>query len=113
MSKVPIASGPIKISSGNFTLFEVRVLGVFVSSFLDLATALGVEADAIKNFVAQEVLDKDEFPERVSGDEDRLFQATWTDQSGKKHVRYAALISNEWTEAFDSIEDLSASALRF
>ncbi|NKL94194.1 hypothetical protein [Rhizobium leguminosarum] len=113
MSKAPIASGPTKFTSGNLTLFEVRVLGIFVSSFLDLATALGVEADAVKNLIAQEILDKENFPEAASGDDDRLFEATWTDPSGKKHIRYTALISKEWTPAFEAVEDLSTSALRF
>lgn len=112
MSKVLIPSGPKKFTSGDLTLFEVRVLGAFVSSFLDLATALGVEADAIKNLNAEEVFDRDEFPEAASREEDRLFRATWIDQTGKPHVRYAALISKEWLPAFESIDDLNASALR-
>ncbi|NEI53233.1 hypothetical protein GR217_37235 [Rhizobium leguminosarum] len=80
----------MKFTSGNLTLFEVRVLGAFVGSYFDLATALGVEADVIKNLAVQEILDKEEFPKAASGDEDRLFQAIWTDQSGRRYLRYAA-----------------------
>lgn len=112
MSKTLVANGPKKFTSGDLTLFEIRVLGVFVAAFLDIATALGVEADAVRNLIVQEIFENEHSSEPLLDDGDRLFEASWTDPNGSVHTRYAGLFSNAWTEVFDTVEDINVSALR-
>jgi hypothetical protein len=103
MSTNVIATGPKKITSGNLTYFEVRVLGVLIGTFAELATSLGVEIDAITNVVVEEIFDA-EANESADAERERVFKATWNG-----HERYAALTPAGWTPAFDSEDDLRKS----
>jgi len=106
MTKTLKHTGPTKISTGDLTFFEVRVLGVFIGAFSSAEQALGAEAEAIMDMLVEEIFENNSQNAQMV---DKFFRATC---NGK--VRYAALTSEgHWTDVFDSVDELIASLSAF
>ncbi|MBY5477910.1 hypothetical protein HFO84_11250 [Rhizobium leguminosarum] len=107
MTALALGTWPIKITYENLTFYEVRILGVFVGAFCDLAISLGVQADALMEITAEELFEGEQTSaEQHDEAKDRIFKATWRQNATTTHTRYAAWSDGKWTEVFELEEDL-------
>lgn len=105
MTSLIIPKCPTKFVVENIRFFEVRTyLGVFVGVFGDENVAWGVENDA--NIKLEIELD---FNQKQHDAKEQFFSAKLTLDDGTVLRRYAALISGNWSETFDSLRALAAS----
>ncbi|OHV82614.1 hypothetical protein [Rhizobium sp. LCM 4573] len=105
MTEIVISKGPKKIIIEGFTFFEARShMGVFLGAFSDENAAWGVSADVQIKLVVESILNK-----RREVQREQWFRATLFKPDGRTTVRYAALVSGSWTEAFETEEDLSGA----
>lgn len=104
MTIIPFESDGAKISFQGFDFVQVRVFGMFIGHFGDLAIALGVEAKAVMDFECAELFAAD----RADAD-NRYFTARAT-IAGVLYERFTARIEGVFTGIFDEENSLDADS---